>query len=402
MALDVVDLLSDLVRIPSVNPMGRAASGDIYYEHRVTGHLEGLFRGLGLPVERHTVAPLRDNIVTRVEGDVPPERGGKIVMLEAHQDTVPVEGMTVEPFRPKIENGRLYGRGSCDIKGGMAAMITAVARLAKEKPPGRPTVVMACTINEEHGFTGASHWAATYFGRPPDSGHGPELLPRVPDAAIVAEPTKLNVVVAHKGAARWRCSTRGVATHSSQPHMGDNAIYHMSRVLQALEQYSRDVVPKLATHPLCGHPTLSVGLIWGGISVNTVPDICTIEVDRRVLPVEDAQVALDHCLDYIQSKLGPNAPVVHEKPFMLTRGLLDKNNGALAERLGGVIRKHGGPGATIGVPFGTDAPHFAATGCPTVVFGPGSIDQAHTADEWIEIEQLRAAAEIVYDFCTSA
>jgi acetylornithine deacetylase len=411
MALDVVDLLSDLVRIPSVNPMGRAASGDIYYEHRVTGHLEGLFRGLGLPVERHTVAPLRDNIVTRVEGDVPPERGGKIVMLEAHQDTVPVEGMTVEPFRPKIENGRLYGRGSCDIKGGMAAMITAVARLAKEKPPGRPTVVMACTINEEHGFTGASHWAATYFGRPPDSGHGPEpippagrseLLPRVPDAAIVAEPTKLNVVVAHKGAARWRCSTRGVATHSSQPHMGDNAIYHMSRVLQALEQYSRDVVPKLATHPLCGHPTLSVGLIWGGISVNTVPDICTIEVDRRVLPVEDPQVALDHCLDYIQSKLGPNAPVVHEKPFMLTRGLLDKNNGALAERLGGVIRKHGGPGATIGVPFGTDAPHFAATGCPTVVFGPGSIDQAHTADEWIEIEQLRAAAEIVYDFCTSA
>jgi acetylornithine deacetylase/succinyl-diaminopimelate desuccinylase-like protein len=330
MALDVVDLLSDLVRIPSVNPMGRAASGDIYYEHRVTGHLEGLFRGLGLPVERHTVAPLRDNIVTRVEGDVPPERGGKIVMLEAHQDTVPVEGMTVEPFRPKIENGRLYGRGSCDIKGGMAAMITAVARLAKEKPPGRPTVVMACTINEEHGFTGASHWAATYFGRPPDSGHGPEpippagrseLLPRVPDAAIVAEPTKLNVVVAHKGAARWRCSTRGVATHSSH---------------------------------------------------------------------------------YIQSKLGPNAPVVHEKPFMLTRGLLDKNNGALAERLGGVIRKHGGPGATIGVPFGTDAPHFAATGCPTVVFGPGSIDQAHTADEWIEIEQLRAAAEIVYDFCTSA
>jgi acetylornithine deacetylase/succinyl-diaminopimelate desuccinylase-like protein len=411
MALDVVDLLSDLVRIPSVNPMGRAASGDIYYEHRVTGHLEGLFRGLGLPVERHTVAPLRDNIVTRVEGDVPPERGGKIVMLEAHQDTVPVEGMTVEPFTPKIENGRLYGRGSCDIKGGMAAMITAVARLAKEKPPGRPTVVMACTINEEHGFTGASHWAATYFGRPPDSGHGPEpippagrseLLPRVPDAAIVAEPTKLNVVVAHKGAARWRCSTRGVATHSSQPHMGDNAIYHMSRVLQALEQYSRDVVPKLATHPLCGHPTLSVGLIWGGISVNTVPDICTIEVDRRVLPVEDPQVALDHCLDYIQSKLGPNAPVVHEKPFMLTRGLLDKNNGALAERLGGVIRKHGGPGATIGVPFGTDAPHFAATGCPTVVFGPGSIDQAHTADEWIEIEQLRAAAEIVYDFCTSA
>src|SRR5947207_1396895 len=159
----------------------------------------------------------------------------------------------------------------------------------------------------------------------------------------------------------------------------------MSRVLQALEQYGRDVVSKLETHPLCGHPTLSVGLIWGGISVNTVPGLCTIEVDRRVLPVEDAKVALDHCLDYLQSKLGPDAPFVHEKPFMLTRGLLDTNNGELAKRLGGAIRKHGGPGERIGVPFGTDAPHFAATGCPTVVFGPGSIQQAHTADELIDI-----------------
>jgi acetylornithine deacetylase/succinyl-diaminopimelate desuccinylase-like protein len=407
MNLDVVRVLSDLVRIPSVNPMGRPASGDIYYEHRLTGHLESLFGGLGLPIERHTVAPLRDNIVTRVAGDVAPERGGKIVMFEAHQDTVPVEGMTIEPFMPKIEGNRLYGRGSCDIKGGMAAMITAIARLAREKPAGRPTVVLVCTINEEHGFTGATHWAATYSGKPPESGHGPErsppagrseLLARVPDAAIVAEPTKLNVVVAHKGAARWRCSTRGVATHSSQPHLGENAIYHMARVLLMLEQYGRDIVPKLASHPLCGHPTLSVGLVSGGISVNTVPDRCTIEIDRRVLPVEDPQVALDHCLDYLQTQLGSRLPVVHEPPFMLTRGLADTDNGELAERLSAAIRKRGGPGERIGVPFGTDAPHFAATGCPTVVFGPGSIDQAHTADEWIDLDQLQAAAEILFDF----
>src|SRR2546423_9373461 len=160
--------------------------------------------------------------------------------------------------------------------------------------------------------------------------------------------------------------------------MGDNAIYRMSRVLQVFEQYGRDVVPTVATHPLCGHPTLSVGLIWGGISVNTVPDGCTIEVDRRVLPGENPQVALDHCLDYLQSKLGPDAPVVHEKPFMLTRGLADANNGELAQRLCSVVRHHGAPGERIGVPFGTDAPHFAATGCPTLVLGPGSLDQAHT------------------------
>ena len=301
MNLDVVQVLSDLVRIPSVNPMGRPASGDIYYEHRVTGHLEALFRGLGLPAERHTVAPLRDNIITRVEGDVPPERGGKIVMLEAHQDTVPVEGMTIEPFVPKIDGGRLYGRGSCDIKGGMAAMISRIAPTGPRKPQR--------SADRDHGLHDQRRarlhrgdaLGGDLFGKVPDSGHGPELappagrselLPRVPDWAIVAEPTKLNVVVAHKGAARWKCSTRGVATHSSQPHMGDNAIYHMARVLLALEQYGRDVVPKLASHPLCGKPTLSVGLISGGISVNTVPDRCTIEVDRRVLPVEDAQVVL--------------------------------------------------------------------------------------------------------------
>jgi acetylornithine deacetylase len=407
MNLNVVELLKDLVRIPSVNPMGKAVSGEIYFEHRMTARLEALFRELGLPVERHTVAPLRDNIITRVEGDIPPEQGGKIVMLEAHQDTVPVEGMTIEPFHPKQEGGRIYGRGSCDIKGGMSAMICALVRLSKEKPAGRPTVVLACTINEEHGFTGATHWGATYSGKIPNSGRGPEVAPpagrsellnRVPDATIVAEPTELNVVVAHKGAARWKCSTLGVATHSSQPHLGDNAIYRMARVLDVLSEYAREVAPKLATHPLCGKPTLSVGTIAGGISVNTVPGRCTIEIDRRVLPVEDPQVALEHCLDFLQSRLGPEVKVEHAEPFLLTRGLADDKNGELAERLGAAIRKHGGPGKRIGVPFGTDAPHFAATGCPTVVFGPGSIDQAHTADEWIDVAQLRAAEEMLFEF----
>jgi acetylornithine deacetylase len=315
--------------------------------------------------------------------------------------------MSIDPFAAMVKDGRLYGRGACDIKGGMAAMIAAVSRLAAEKPKSRPTIILACTINEEHGFTGATHWAGTYAGKLPDSGHGPEkltthgttkLLSRVPDAAIVAEPTGLDVVVAHKGAARWRCQTQGVATHSSQPHLGDNAIYHMARVLAVLEQYAQKVVPGMGSHPLCGHPTLSVGTISGGISVNTVPDRATIEIDRRVLPGEDPRAALNHCLDYINTHVPPGTPVVQEAPFMLTSGLADEDNGPLAARLGEAIQRHGGAGKAIGVPYGTDAPHYAATGCPTVVFGPGSIDQAHTADEWIEIAQLRAAADILYDF----
>src|SRR4029450_9001441 len=156
MNLDVVSLLADLVRIPSVNPMGRQVSGEIYLEHRVTQFLQDVFQRLGLPWERHTVSPGRDNIIVRVDGQKLPEKGGRVLMLEAHQDTVPVDGMTIEPFAAEVKDNRLYGRGACDIKGGLAALIAAVARLAAEKPQGRPTVVLACTVNEEHGFPGAT------------------------------------------------------------------------------------------------------------------------------------------------------------------------------------------------------------------------------------------------------
>jgi acetylornithine deacetylase len=162
------------------------------------------------------------------------------------------------------------------------------------------------------------------------------------------------------------------------------------------------LVPTLGSHPLVGHPTLSVGLTSGGISVNTVPDRATIEIDRRVLPGEDPQTAFDHAVEFVNTRIVAGTPVIHEPPFMFTRGLPDDKNGVLAEQLGAVIREHTGPeseiGQRIGVPFGTDAPHYAATGCPTVVFGPGSIDQAHTADEWLDLDQLRIAADVLYEF----
>jgi acetylornithine deacetylase len=252
-------------------------------------------------------------------------------------------------------------------------------------------------VNEEHGFTGATHLARMFSraeGHPTSN-----LLPRIPDAAIVAEPTLLNVVVAHKGTARWRCHTHGRAGHSSQPHLGDNAIYHMARVLQAFEQYAMNVVPHLNSHPLCGSPTLSVGVISGGLSVNTIPDRCTIEVDRRVLPGDDPEETWRHAVDYVNSISPTGTPVVHDSPFMSTRGLPDDANGEIASRLSAVAMECNAPGEQIGVPYGTDAPHFAAAGCPSVVFGPGSIAQAHTVDEWLEIEQLEKAAEVYYQFC---
>src|SRR5262245_46067176 len=156
MPFDLVRTLSDLVSIPSVNPMGRPLSGPEFFEYRVTDYLEQLFRRLGLAYQRQTVEPKRDNIVARLDGDVPLSEGGSLILFEAHQDTVPVDGMTIEPWTPTVRDGRIYGRGACDIKGGMAAMIGAIARLADERPKGRPTIVLACTVNEEHGFTGAT------------------------------------------------------------------------------------------------------------------------------------------------------------------------------------------------------------------------------------------------------
>ncbi len=392
MTIDVVDTLCELVRIPSVNPMGREVSGPEYFEQAMTDRLERYFRDLGLPFECQHVAPLRSNIIARLDGDPPLERGGPILMFEAHQDTVPVDGMTIPPWEPKVRQGRVYGRGACDVKGGMACMLTALARLAEQRPSGMPTIVMACTVNEEHGHGGAVALAEFW-----SSGKS-KLLPRAPDIAVVAEPTLLNVVVAHKGVVRWQCHTQGRACHSSQPDQGDNAIYHMSRVVATFERYARETVPLLGRHALLGTPTLSVGTIAGGISVNTVPDRCSIQIDRRLLPDEDPQAAYRHAVDYVTEQVNAPLPVVHDEPFVTTRGLPDELNADLAERLSTVARACGAPGERIGVPFGTNGAAYAYVGVPTVVFGPGSIEQAHTADEWIAIDQLEAGAEILYQF----
>jgi acetylornithine deacetylase len=400
MPLDLVATLSDLVALPSVNPMGRGVAGPEFFEHRVTDYLEQLLRRFQIPTFRQPIAPLRENLLARIDGDISPEIGGELLLFEAHQDTVGVEGMTIEPWTPTIRDGRLYGRGSCDVKGGLTAMLGAIVRLAEERANPlagnsgpRPTVVLACTVNEEHGFSGAKGLCQLWSKAPS------EFFPRAPDAAVVAEPTELKIVVAHKGMVRWRCHTHGRAAHSSNPGLGDNAIYRMARAVEILERYGREILPRQGEHPLCGRPTLSVGTIVGGSGVNTVPDRCTIEIDHRLLPGDDPQTAWRRTIDYVSSQLGDAAAVQHieqEPPLMNSGGLSDAANGPLADRLASVIQEITGRADRIGVPFGTDAAVISAAGVPTVVFGPGSIDQAHTADEWIALDQLPQASDILY------
>ncbi len=428
--LQPIQTLCELVAIPSVNLMGRPRPGDDPAEAKLTDYLEELFKRLGIPAVRQPVESGGDNLFAMVEPEPTGERNRPLILFEAHQDTVPVTGMTIPPFVPEVRQGRLYGRGSCDVKGGMAAMLVALARLHHERPKRMPTVVLACTVNEEFGFTGATALTTLWQPLEEDTKRGregegetgrarnagvsslplslspplplsPSLFPRRPDCAVVAEPTELQVVVAHKGVMRWRCSTRGRAAHSAMPSAGENAIYRMARALAAIEKYARDIVGTLATHPLCGPATLNVGTIAGGLSVNTVPDHCTIEIDRRIVPGEEHQTARQHLIDHLQREAGLDFTLEHEAPFLLALSLADEHNRPLAERLAAAASGLVEPCRPVGVPYGTDAAAFAAAGVPTVVFGPGSIAQAHTADEWIALDQVEKAAEIYYRFVTS-
>ena len=206
-------ILKELVSIASVNPMGRELNPSEMYESRVSEYLVGLFNSHNMQCERIEVQPGRSNVVARVEGTA----GMPTILLDAHQDTVPVDGMSIHPFEPLECDGRLYGRGACDVKGGMAAMICALDRLSSSAQVRRPTVVMACTCDEELDQLGAQSIVGSLEGGP---GHSLQLLPSLPDMAVVAEPTKLNVGIAHRGVVRWKLCTKGVAAHSSDPRQG--------------------------------------------------------------------------------------------------------------------------------------------------------------------------------------
>jgi len=389
---DPLPLLKDLVAIPSVNPMGRDVSGPEFFEGRVTEYLVAHLARIGVPHEVIETAPGRANVIARLDA----AGATKTILLDAHQDTVPIDGMTILPFEPTERDGRVYGRGSCDVKGGMAAMLAAFTRLAHDRPAGMANVVLSLTCDEESTSLGINHLVGSWLGRVPAY----RLCPQRPDVAIVAEPTELDIVVAHRGATRWKLHTAGRACHSSRPNEGINAIYRMARVLKCLEEFAAWLPGSRPAHRLCGPATLSVGLISGGSSVNVVPDACVIEIDRRAIPGEESQVVKDEVVNYLKERL--DFDLVHDAPYCTSPPLGDDLNGELAAQLSRSITTVVGPRQTVGVPYGTHASRIAKANVPAVVFGPGNIAQAHTKDEWIAIDQLRQAAEVYYHFCTTA
>ncbi len=371
------EVLSALVRVNSVNP----AYGDGGSEANLLPLLHAFFAERGIETFEQEVFPGRNNLIARLPG-----RTNRRLIFEAHMDTVSIKGMRIPPFEPRVEGGRLYGRGSVDDKAGLTAMMLALAQLAAAPQPPPCEVWLAAVVDEEFSFRGVVRLC-----------EGLEA-----EAAIVAEPTQLRAVLASKGVLRVRVHTRGRAAHSSKPHLGTNAIVHMAHLVRALEDEQARLA--MRSHPLLGQPTLNVGLIQGGVQVNFVPDRCAIEIDRRLLPGETAAGAvreIEAVLERVAHSL-PGFDAFVEKPSLLEDEALDTPGDApVVAHAQKVLESLNLDPTPCGVPFGSDASKLSRAGIPTLLFGPGSIDQAHAEDEFVELAQVEKAVEFYTRFAAS-
>jgi len=368
--MDVVDLLSELVAIDSTN---RTIAPDGAGERAMAAALDGLLVGLGFTVVQHEVTPGRPNVVG-VRAGTP---GAPTILLEAHLDTVPTPpGLVLTRTAD-----RLGGRGSCDCKGALAAMLVAIDQVTSGSSTGPiPTIVVAGSVDEEAGMTGA----AALLGQ----------LPPV-DVAIIAEPTSLVPVRAHNGIVRCRVRAGGRAAHTSLAHLGVNAVAAAATLVARVE---RDVVPKLVASPdpLTGPALLTAAQIRGGTAPNVVPSNCEIVFDRRTPPGLSPDHAFDQLDAVIADLVFEGHDITRDDPFVSLAGLdLPATHPAATWLAAAAADVTGTPAELGGVAFATDACQLSGVGSiPCLVLGPGSIDQAHTADEWVDLHQVHAAVDI--------
>ncbi len=364
--------LRDYVALPSVNPMRRNDIPDeIAGEARYAEHLREQLRGLGLDAELIGSAQ-RPSVIA--EASAP--GASETVLVASHLDTVPVDGMEIDPFDPRIESGRLFGRGSCDTKGGMAALVEALERVLAAGRLRRNVVVVG-EADEELGSTGV-HDVMAHLGA------------RRPDWVIATEPTSLRVVSRHKGIALARLVAHGRACHSSDPAAGKNAIVALSRAVLALDGLANALADR--RDPSLGPATLSVGVISGGAAPNIVPEQASLLMDRRLLPGETAESVRAE----LEAALAEHGAVdVEIASCTAEKGVLQTPDDHPAVRAcQQALAAAGLPTETESVAFGTDAGVFAGFDLPGVVIGPGSVEQAHTAREYVPVDQVEAMTEI--------
>lgn len=374
----VVDILQSLIRLPSVNPDG-APDSPHAGEFRVAQWTADFLRGIGAEVVMEEVLPGRPNVLGHfADGG----RSKPRVLLAPHTDTVDVEGMTVDPFGAEIRDERIYGRGACDTKGTMAAMLAALEEMGAEQLAGLGSAVsFAGLVGEETGQYGSRHLARH---------HGSEYA-----FALVGEPTSCGIVHTHKGCSWLTVETQGLACHGSTPERGRSAILEMVPVVIAL---SAGLQARFASgefhHPVLGAPSLNIGTIHGGTRPNIVPSRCTLEIDIRETPAlhrYGVRRTLDEWAEAarLTSKItirggSSCAPLDTPADNPYVRRLVS---------LGAPL---------VGAPWFCDAAWLAEEGgIPSVAAGPGSITQAHTADEFIDIADLKEGVRFYRRFLES-
>jgi acetylornithine deacetylase len=350
----LTELAAELVRIDSVNPdlvPGGAGEGEL------ARFVAEWLADAGLEVEVEEVAPGRPNVVGRARGS----GGGPTLLLNAHMDTVGYEGMEA-PLEPRVENGRLYGRGAYDMKGSLAAIMVAGAEAVHASLRG--DVLVAAVADEEVYSIGAEAVARDWRA----------------DAAIVAEPTELRLVVAHKGFVWMEVETTGRAAHGSRPDLGEDAIVAMGHVLTRLGALAEALLAN-PSHPLLGSGSVHASVIRGGVELSTYPESCVLGLERRTVPGETVEL-VEAQIRELAGGAKVRTTFVRE-PFEVGQG----------EPVVQAVLRHAGGPEVAGVPFWADSAVFAAAGIPTVVFGPGG-EGAHAQVEWVDLADLERCKDL--------
>lgn len=374
----VIKTLSKLISINSMNPAYGGPG-----EKEISTWIREYFEQAGVEVWESEVLPNRPNVISRLPGRDSKRR----IVFEAHTDVVSTTGMTIEPFEPRIEGNLLYGRGACDNKGGVAAMMEAIRSLKEENFTPACDVLFCAAVDEEYSHKGVDHLVE-------ELKNGPPVV-----ASVVAEPTEARAVRANKGLVRWTIVTHGKAAHSSKPHLGINAITDMARVILAME---KDGLALAATepHPLVGPPTCSIGLINGGVQVNFVPERCEIQIDRRMIPGEKADTVLAHyesLMDSVRAE-HPKLNVEMLPPRLSDEAMETPAEAEVVIAASRAQKTIGLDPEPAGVPYGCDCTKLSRAGIPSIIYGPGSIDRAHGAVEYVEIDQVESATKFYREF----
>jgi acetylornithine deacetylase len=372
---ELEQLLSDLVSINSINPDLVPGSPG---EAEIAGYIAQWLKRADLEVELIESVAGRPNVVGIARGT----GGGKTLLLNGHMDTVGIAGMN-DAHKPFVKDGRLYGRGSYDMKSGLAACMLATAAAKKERLRG--DVIFTAVIDEEYASVGTMDLAQRFHA----------------DGAIVAEFTELQLILAHRGFVWLEVETIGKAAHGSRPDLGVDAIAKMGKVLVEVENLDKKLRSS-PTHPLLGSGSVHASLIKGGQELSSYPEKCLLSVERRTIPSETPESVEAELLEIVQniqrSEPSFNAVVRRE----MDRSPLEtpEDTEIVKAIQAGAVKVLDHPAQTAGVPFWTDAAALSAVGIPSVIFGPSGTG-AHAVEEWVDLASVKACAEIYLATATS-